>query len=115
MICLATTETAFRLGALTDEDTRNDYNYALKTPRVGGATARPRQARLCSVPSNGMASFLVGERGSPGDIGHIETLVKRETEQAVAARLAALELLDPSQKRPTPTPNILNRVDFIDF
>jgi hypothetical protein len=87
----------------------NDYNYALKTPRVG-ATGRARL--LCAEQRDG---DLRRPNASPGDIGHIETLVKRETEQAVAARLAALELLDPSQKRPTPKPNILNRVDFIDF
>ena len=55
----------------------------------------------------------------PGDgevsLGEAETYAKQETEREIAARLACLELLDASQKRPTPKPNILNRVDFIDL
>ena len=37
------------------------------------------------------------------------------TDREVAARLAALEALDPSQKRPTPKRNRLGRVDYIEF
>lgn len=59
------------------------------------------------------------EQPMPGDgevsLGEAETYAKQETEREIAARLACLELLDPSQKRPTPKPNILNRVDFIDL
>jgi hypothetical protein len=55
----------------------------------------------------------------PGDgevsLGKAETYAKQETERDIAARLAALEALDPSQKRPTPKPNILNNVAFIDL
>jgi len=55
----------------------------------------------------------------PGDgevsLGTAETYAKQETEREIAARLAALEALDPSQKRPTPKPNILNNVAFIDL
>jgi hypothetical protein len=35
-------------------------------------------------------------------LGPAETHAKRETEQEVAARLAVLEALDPSQARPKP-------------
>ena len=48
-------------------------------------------------------------------LGEAETYAKQETEREIAARLAVLETLDPSQKRPTPKPNILNRVDYIDL
>jgi len=55
----------------------------------------------------------------PGDgevsLGEAETYAKRETEREIAARLAALEALDPSQKRPTPKPNPLSSVAFIDL
>jgi hypothetical protein len=55
----------------------------------------------------------------PGDgevpLGEAETYAKQETEREIAARLAVLEASDPSQKRPTPKPNILNRVDYIDL
>jgi len=39
----------------------------------------------------------------------------REIDQEIAARLASLELLDPSQERPTPRPNRLGRVDYIEL
>jgi hypothetical protein len=59
------------------------------------------------------------EQPMPGDgevsLGTAETYAKQETEREIAARLAALEALDPSQKRPTPKPNILNNVAFIDL
>ncbi len=77
----------------------DDYNDSLKRRRAG-MTATEREAEM---DESGL--FL----------GPAETHAKHETEQAVAARLAVLELLDPSQKRPTPKPNILNRVDFIDL
>jgi len=52
----------------------------------------------------------------PGQfLGHAETHARQETEREVAARLAVLELLDPSQRRPTPKRNILNHVAFIDL
>ena len=44
---------------------------------------------------------------------HPKALVERALE--IAARLAVLEALDPSQKRPTPKPSILNRVDYLDL
>jgi hypothetical protein len=47
--------------------------------------------------------------------GSASALAMREVDQEIVARLAALEALDPSQKRPTPRPNILNRVDFMDW
>lgn len=59
------------------------------------------------------------EQPIPGEgevsLGKAETYAKQETEREVAARLALLEALDPSQKRPTPKPNILNNVAFIDL
>jgi len=59
------------------------------------------------------------EQPMPSDgglsLGEAETYAKRETEREIAARLAALEALDPSQKRPTPKPNPLNSVAFIDL
>ena len=48
-------------------------------------------------------------------LGKAETYTKQETEREIAARLAALEALDPSQKRPMPKPNTLNNVAFIDL
>ncbi len=39
----------------------------------------------------------------------------REVDQEIAARLAALEVLDPSQKRPAPKPNPVHRGDFMDW
>ncbi len=44
--------------------------------------------------------------------GQNELEALREVDKEVAARLAALEVLDPSQKRPTPTPNRVNYVEF---
>lgn len=87
----------------------NDYNSGLKSRRLPAAA---RARLLCAEQRDGE---IPRPDADPGEIGHIETLVKRETEQAIAARLAALELLDPSQKRPTPRANILNRVDYIDL
>ena len=48
-------------------------------------------------------------------LGPSETHAKQETEREIAARLAALEAIDPSQKRPTPKRSILNKVDYIDL
>jgi len=78
---------------------RDDYNHALKNRRPG--------ARACerTLPMS-----------DPGlRLGPVETYAKQETEREIAARLAALEALDPSQKRPTPKRNILSRVDYIDL
>jgi len=87
----------------------NDYNHTLKRPRPRAFA----QARLlCAEQRDGE---MRRPGADPGEIGHVETFVKRETEQAIAARLAALELLDPSQKRPTPKPNLLNSVDYINL
>lgn len=44
--------------------------------------------------------------------GQNELDALREVDKEVAARLAALEALDPSQKRPTPRPNRVNYVEF---
>lgn len=77
----------------------HDYNHALK---------RRRPAALASertLPMSDPGLFL----------GPAETHAKRETENEVAARLALLELMDPSQRRPTPKPNILNNVAFINL
>ena len=46
-------------------------------------------------------------------LGPAETHATQETKREIAARLAALEALDPSQKRPTPKPSILNSVAFV--
>jgi hypothetical protein len=46
-------------------------------------------------------------------LGKAETHAAQETKREVAARLAVLEALDPSQKRPTPKPSILDKVDYI--
>jgi len=64
----------------------DDYNDALKQRRTG-ITATEREAEM---DESGL--FL----------GRAETHAKHETEREVAARLAVLELLDPSQRRPTP-------------
>lgn len=42
-------------------------------------------------------------------LGFAETYAKQETEREIAARLAVLEALDPSQKRPTPKSRTLNK------
>ncbi len=47
--------------------------------------------------------------------GAAAALAMREVDQEIAARLAALELFDPSQKRPTPRPNPVHRGDFMDW
>jgi hypothetical protein len=44
--------------------------------------------------------------------GQNELEALREVDKEVAARLAALEVLDPSQKRPMPRPNRVNYVEF---
>jgi hypothetical protein len=75
------------------------YNDSLKTRRRS-VCASERQLPL----------------SDPGQyLGPAETHAKQETEREIAARLAVLELLDPSQRRPTPKPNILNRVAFFDL
>ena len=48
-------------------------------------------------------------------LGPAETYAAQETKREVAARLAALEALDPSQKRPVPKRSILGNVDYIDL
>ena len=48
-------------------------------------------------------------------LGPAETYAAQETKREVAARLAALEAIDPSQKRPTPRPNILGSVAFTEL
>ncbi len=77
----------------------HDYNHALKRRRPG--------ARACdrTLPVSDPGIYL----------GPAETYAKQETEREIAARLAVLEALDPSQKRPTPKPSILNRVDYLDL
>jgi len=77
----------------------DDYNHALKRRRPAASASE----RCLPLSDPGMY------------LGPAETHAKQETERAIAARLAALEFLDPSQKRPTPKPNILNRVAFIDL
>lgn len=47
--------------------------------------------------------------------GQAEIEAIHEIDREVAARLAALEALDPSQKRPTPRLNRLGRVDYIEL
>jgi len=42
-------------------------------------------------------------------LGFAETYAKQETERDIAVRLAALEAMDPSQKRPTPKSRTLNK------
>lgn len=78
---------------------RDDYNDALKRRRPA-AMASERQLPL----------------SDPGQyLGPVEAHAKQETEREIAARLAALELLDPSQKRPTPKRSILSKVDYIEL
>jgi len=60
----------------------NDYNTSLKQ-RCVGTVASDRDP---------------GENGL--FLGHAETHAKSETEREIAARLAMLELFDPSQRRP---------------
>jgi hypothetical protein len=78
---------------------QDDYNYALKRRRPA-VSASERH-----LPLSDPGMYL----------GPAETHAKQETEREIAARLATLELLDASQERPTPKPNILNRVAFIDL
>lgn len=80
----------------------NDYSPALKLRRRFNQRALEQLER--PMPSEGEVS-----------VGEAETYAKQETEREIAALLAALELLDPSQKRPTPKPSILSRVDYIDL
>jgi hypothetical protein len=75
----------------------HDYNHALKRRRPA-VTASERR-----LPLSDPGMYL----------GPAETHAKRETEREVAARLAVLEALDPSQTRPKP--NAPNRVDFINL
>ena len=78
---------------------QDDYNSALKRRRPA-VSASERH-----LPLSDPGMYL----------GPAETHAKQETEREIAARLATLELLDASQERPTPKPNILNRVAFIDL
>ena len=78
---------------------RDDYNDSLKQRRPGVRASE----RTLPMSDPGLC------------LGPAETYAKQETEREIAVRLAALEALDPSQKRPTPKPNILNRVDYIDL
>lgn len=97
----------------------NDYNDSLKRrrPRTSG-----RVPLLCieqrdfddGAEREERLRQLVCDCGLLTD-GEAETYAKKETDREVAARLAVLELLDPSQQRPTPKPNVLSRVDFIDL
>jgi hypothetical protein len=64
----------------------HDYNHALKR-RWPAVTASERR-----LPLSDPGMYL----------GPAETHAKRETDQEVAARLAVLEALDPSQARPKP-------------
>lgn len=77
----------------------NNYNRDLKNRRFG-ARASER-----TLPMSDPGLYL----------GPAETHAKQETEREIAARLAVLELLDPSQQRPTPKPNRLNHVAFTDL
>ena len=54
-------------------------------------------------------------RGLKMALGPSETHAAQETKREIAARLAALEAIDPSQRRPTPRRSILNKVDYIDL
>ena len=81
----------------SDEMMRDDYNHALKNRRPG-ARASER-----TLPMSAPGLYL----------GPAETHAAQETKREIAARLAALEALDPSQKRPTPKPSILNSVAFV--
>ena len=78
---------------------RDDYNHSLKQRRAG-ITASERAAEAKQT-----------EQGVR--LGPAETHAKQETEREIAARLAALEALDPSQTRPTPKASILNPVAFV--
>lgn len=53
------------------------------------------------------------EQPMPSDnevsLGAVETYARQETEREIAARLAAFEALDPSQKRPMPKSRALNK------
>ncbi len=77
----------------------HDYNHALKQRRAG-ARASER-----TLPMSDPGLYL----------GHAETHARHEIEREVAARLAVLEFLDPSQQRPTPRPNVLNQVTSFDL
>ncbi len=77
----------------------HDYNHALKQQRLGV------RASERTLPMSDPGLYL----------GPAETYAKQETEREIAARLAALEALDPSQKRPTPKPNPFNSTAFIDL
>jgi len=103
----------------------NDYNYALKRkrPRLTAANSpfdHSPDPPAIELPPEQKANGEAWDRrirlalGLYTD-GEAETHAKQETEREVAARLAALEALDPSQKRPTPRPSILNKVDYIDL
>jgi hypothetical protein len=81
------------------DEMNDDYNHALKSRRPGVRASE----RTLPMSAPGLR------------LGPAETYAKQETEREIAARLAALEALDPLQTRPTPKPNILNRVSFIEL
>jgi len=100
----------------------SDYNHALKARRPPGGG---RERILCieqrsdDTPSRCKPGRVCCPVDDPNtgsaDTEYAAILARREVEQEVAARLAVLEFLDPSQKRPTPRPNVLNKVDFFDL
>jgi hypothetical protein len=110
----------------------NGYNYALKQrrPRTSGHVPllcierqnlddRPERPHVFRTPEE-QAEHDAWVRQFFRDCGlftdgEAETYAKQETDRDVAARLVALEALDPSQKRPTPKPSPLNSVAFIDL
>jgi hypothetical protein len=47
--------------------------------------------------------------------GSLVARAMREVDEEIAARLAALELLDPSQKRPIPKARANNHGDFMEW
>ena len=113
-------------------ENENDYNYALKQrrPRTSSHVPllcierrdvddRPERSRAFrtlkeQAEQEAWVRQFLHDCGLFTD-GEAETYAKQETEREVAARLAALEALDPSQKRPTPKPSPLNSVAFIDL
>ncbi len=97
--------------------TRDDYNTALKERR--SVTAPAQQLLLDEARAsrrNGRRAYSALAYGTVcgRQEGREETYAKRDTEDAIAARLALLEAADPSQQRPTPKDNANNRVDWID-
>jgi hypothetical protein len=113
-------------------ENENDYNYALKhrRPRTSGhvpllcierqdVDERPERPHVFRTPDEqteheAWVRQFLHDCGLFTD-GEAETYAKQETEREVAARLAALEALDPSQKRPAAKPSPLSSVAFIDL